>query len=603
MLQSLRGVAAAITGTALTVSGPPAPPDVNPADLPKAPPSEAVREMLNPQQPAVDSRLPIEANLTINKVIYPSAHGPNPAVVTDHLIAPLLQNPKYDLPVLNAVAEHTMRELLFAESLDPDRPSNQVAPYNAANSKPFQSAYWDKFIKGTDWEKIVASPEKLSEANLKKHIDHHPEILSKLATDSPSDQRDMLARMMKYSAPLQSAEIEQKLGVSTIADPRLAKAHELLQREAPGDAAGQIQLVKDIAGELKQLPDDRVRKLAIEQALLEIKKFGESAATLLRGELQTELQLTPAQRVEKEVSAIAALRDAKKSDPNLDVTKEIEAHRKIIAEEVGKLVTSGAENHEKNGESLIAAGLCNRDLYLKVREIADIEIKSVALGVELNDPERQGPEGWRPQLKSSAPQVTNASQVVQAFKALVGPNPHDPDTQALAKMLRSLPERFKPVDPSATDVSLDADDKQRQMTTIREQLRKGLATMDRAHINEQKQKRITVASKDPADCILAKASPEDRKVIAPYLLGTEAAADAARIKAALEAAKADPEANPKAVVMGVLREIKSEVELARKTGQSGDKITRERATDAVRYYNYIEKDAKEPSISPQIDGI
>jgi hypothetical protein len=81
------------------------------------------------------------------------------------------------------------------------------------------------------------------------------------------------------------------------------------------------------------------------------------------------------------------------------------------------------------------------------------------------------------------------------------------------------------------------------------------------------------------DSVMEQASTEDRKVVAPYILGAKASHDAARIEAALQRSSD---------LSGVVREIRAEAIAEQGRDQ---RAINQRLSEAVKYYNWVERDA------------
>jgi hypothetical protein len=178
-------------------------------------------------------------------------------------------------------------------------------------------------------------------------------------------------------------------------------------------------------------------------------------------------------------------------------------------------------------------------------EMADsVEAKTT----KLTDGLRNNIEATKPQmtdLQREASRVTNALQVPQAIYILVAQR--GADSKTVAEFLSALHERFQSGAP----------DNGRQMDVIRNGLR---------------QRKVNL------DPMVEQAPLEERRMIAPYILGGNAGVDAARIKGALQGSSD---------LSSVVGRIRSEVIAEQGRDQ---RAINERLSEAVKYYNWVERD-------------
>lgn len=501
---------ALLTGAALAATPTPQPAQGNlPAgarealaagDVPKAPPSRYVDPLMQ-QEPIrqPDSvlrgakpnpagvRSPTEINDpqvisrvegTITEILHPRG-----GVVTDQAIAPLLQltlkgteaeRAASEQAVLSTAAKDVLRDLIFAESLNPDDPYMKLEPIYGAGSQAFREAYWTKFIKGTADQARIKSPDDLRDVKvLETHLSCNGRLRMSFAELTPSDQqlhREMLAEMLKGSAPLHAPEIDQRLGTKGAIDPRLQKTIELMKRPAPQHDEAQAAYVREVVAELQKMPEGLSKTNAVKQVEARVKEMGPVALVTFREEM--------------------------------------------------------ADSAEA-----------------KTAKLADSPVKNT--------------EAAKPQmtaLQQKASRVSNPTQVPQEIRSLVDEWGPDPKTVAktVAEFLSALPERFKP----------GTQDNARDMEKINNGLRSRNLNLD---------------------LIVEQAPLEERKVIAPYILGGNAGVDAAKIKGALQRSSD---------LSSVVGQIRSEV--IAEQGRDQHAIN-ERLSEAVKYYNWIER---EPGAAP-----
>jgi len=406
---------------------------------------------------------------TITEILHPRG-----GVVTDQAIAPLLQltlkgteaeRAASEQAVLSTAAKDVLRDLIFTESLNPDNPSMKLEPIYGAGSQPFREAYWTKFIKGTADQDRIKSPDDLRDVKvLETHLRCNNRLRMSFAEPTPSDQqlhREMLAEMLKVSAPLHAPEIDQRLGTKGAIDPRLQKTIELMKRPAPQDDEAQAAYVREVVAELQKMPEGLSKTNAVKQVEARVKEMGPVALVTFR------------------------------------------------------------------------------------EEMAD---SAEAKTTKLTDGLRNNIEATKPQmtdLQREASRVTNALQVPQAIYILVAQR--GADSKTVAEFLSALPERFQSGAP----------DNGRQMDLIRNGLR---------------QRKVNL------DPMVEQAPLEERKVIAPYILGGNAGVDAARIKGALQGSSD---------LSSVVGRIRSEVIAEQGRDQ---RAINERLSEAVKYYNWVERD-------------
>jgi hypothetical protein len=213
----------------------------------------------------------------------------------------LLNREDLDVAVLEWAAASLLTSLVSERSdLEEIRPNGRQGPAvinakRAAPHGPFRNAYWEKYVKGTREESRIPSAEDLTAAALERHLADNPAISLALSSheSSPTNaefrvaQRDVVARMLKFNAPLQSGRIEKVFGLPVRADPRLINADQMLLTRGGADSGRLSQLARDVAHELAQLPSDRVRTLATQQAEQHLRaKFGDAVASQFAKELE-----------------------------------------------------------------------------------------------------------------------------------------------------------------------------------------------------------------------------------------------------------------------------------------------------------------------------
>jgi len=166
------------------------------------------------------------------------------------------------------------------------------------------------------------------------------------------------------------------------------------------------------------------------------------------------------------------------------------------------------------------------------------------------------------QQKAPTLNITRASRAADAIVA----SSHGGDVQDVVDLIARFPDRFR-VDTGANQSGSVSAEQRKNVEEIRKELTKELP--------------------DGGMELLKKATPEQRKVLAPYILGAQAAEDSALIKGAIARSE-----DLKGVMGAILTDARQ------RSGKHAEEIAIERLHNGAVYYNLLEKPTAAAALDP-----